>query len=309
MIIEQLKEWGTNMRITRLIAVLLALAAVAAFTTEASAMCNPRLGVFMQRDPGPGAGLPARIGAAGPAVGGSFAKRDILHPVGSGGADLGKGSRGRVAGGPMRAGANAGSLDPTLWRQHQDRSGRARGEDVNSTGDGFGYSHWHQYDDGMSLYQYCASNPMVFVDPEGLKKCRWGGDISGNWVGGILAYGSVSVDAWGTDGSCWYHVKGYGRLVGGGTAVGWISARVGFDDYEADCQWPIEKGSGASIAFVGISTPVGNITGVQATAGQFIAHGVFDIGGINVTVGGAGWGCTLSKVTQEGPLVKRSPMP
>ena len=55
-------------------AVLIGLAAIV--TADASAMYNPRMGVFMQRDPGPGAGRPMRIGTGGPAVGGSFAGRD-----------------------------------------------------------------------------------------------------------------------------------------------------------------------------------------------------------------------------------------
>jgi hypothetical protein len=77
---ERPKERGTNMR-TRLFAVLVALAAVAVFTTEASAMYHAGMGVFMQRDPGAGAGGPARMGAGGaPAATGSFIPRD---PTGS----------------------------------------------------------------------------------------------------------------------------------------------------------------------------------------------------------------------------------
>lgn len=65
----------------RLIAVLVALAAVAVFTTEASAMYHAGMGVFMQRDPGAGAGGPARMGAGGaPAATGRFIPRD---PTGS----------------------------------------------------------------------------------------------------------------------------------------------------------------------------------------------------------------------------------
>ena len=43
---EEPKETGTNMR-TRLIAVLVALAALAVFTTEASAMYHPGIGRFL----------------------------------------------------------------------------------------------------------------------------------------------------------------------------------------------------------------------------------------------------------------------
>jgi hypothetical protein len=66
---------------TRLIAVLVALAAIAVFTTEASAMYHAGMGVFMQRDPGAGAGGHARMGAGGtPATAGRFIPRD---PTGS----------------------------------------------------------------------------------------------------------------------------------------------------------------------------------------------------------------------------------
>jgi len=64
------------MKMTRLIAVLVGLAAVALFAADASAMYHPTMGRFMQRDPGPSAGSPTRIGAAGPAVGGGFIPRD-----------------------------------------------------------------------------------------------------------------------------------------------------------------------------------------------------------------------------------------
>ncbi len=77
---ERPKERGTNMK-TRVIAVLVALAAVAVFTTEASAMYHAGMGVFMQRDPGAGAGGHARMGAGGtPAAAGHFIPRD---PTGS----------------------------------------------------------------------------------------------------------------------------------------------------------------------------------------------------------------------------------
>jgi len=64
------------MRRTRLIAILVALAAIATVTADAAAYYNPRLGRFISRDPGPGPALPMRVGAAGPAVAGSFAQRD-----------------------------------------------------------------------------------------------------------------------------------------------------------------------------------------------------------------------------------------
>lgn len=67
------------MRTTRRIAILVALAAVAVFTTEAPAMYHAGMGRFLQRDPG--AGGAHRLGAGGaPAATGRFIPRD---PTGS----------------------------------------------------------------------------------------------------------------------------------------------------------------------------------------------------------------------------------
>ncbi len=68
------------MRTTRLIAVLMGLTVIAMIAADAQAVYHPTMGRFLQRDPGAGAGGPARIGGAGPAVGGRFIPRD---PTGS----------------------------------------------------------------------------------------------------------------------------------------------------------------------------------------------------------------------------------
>ncbi len=75
---ERPNERGMNMRTTRLIAVLVGLAAIAMVAADASAYYHPGMGTFMSRDPG--AGNANRIGAGGPAVGGGFIPRD---PTGS----------------------------------------------------------------------------------------------------------------------------------------------------------------------------------------------------------------------------------
>jgi hypothetical protein len=62
------------MRTTRLIAVLVGLAAIAMVTADAHAIYHPGMGRFMQRDPG--AGGAHRVGAGGPASGGGFMPRD-----------------------------------------------------------------------------------------------------------------------------------------------------------------------------------------------------------------------------------------
>jgi len=72
------------MKPTRLIVILAIFAAVAIVTADAHAMYHPRMGRFLQRDPGPGAGSPARVGAAGPAMGGGFAQRDPVSQYADG---------------------------------------------------------------------------------------------------------------------------------------------------------------------------------------------------------------------------------
>jgi len=68
-----------SMRTTRLIAVLVGLAAIAMVAAEASAYYHPGMGTFMSRDPG--AGGANRVGAGGaPAATGRFIPRD---PTGS----------------------------------------------------------------------------------------------------------------------------------------------------------------------------------------------------------------------------------
>ncbi|MFW6106864.1 MAG: hypothetical protein ACOC8H_01755 [bacterium] len=66
------------MRTTRLIAIMVGLAAIAMVTADAHAIYHPGMGRFLQRDPGAGASGPARIGAATPAMGGGFAQRDPI---------------------------------------------------------------------------------------------------------------------------------------------------------------------------------------------------------------------------------------
>jgi hypothetical protein len=67
-----------NMRTTRLIAVLVGLAAIAMVAADAKAYYHPGMGRFMSRDPGPGGAM--RVGGGGPAAAGGFIPRD---PTGS----------------------------------------------------------------------------------------------------------------------------------------------------------------------------------------------------------------------------------
>jgi hypothetical protein len=143
------------MKRTRLFAVLVGVAVIASFASDASAryrMYNPATGAFMQRDPlgtplgpslarnvsdsrftqrDPAVGDTMRVGTTGPLVGGGFIPRD-LGPV------------------EVVVARRSGSAV-------QMPSGRRVQQDVQK-----------QYKDGMSLYQYVRSNPSLFVDSIGL---------------------------------------------------------------------------------------------------------------------------------------------
>jgi hypothetical protein len=152
------------MRSTRLIAVLLALAAVSVFTNEASAMLNAQLGRFMQRDPGPNAGRSARTGVAGPATGGGFAQRDPMPagPTRIGAAGIAVGA---VYAPQDRAPVGSARTRTSLPSHTTRQPGAPVGTSIHPSS----VVH-NQYVDGMNLYQYVGSNPLIHVDPEGLCK-------------------------------------------------------------------------------------------------------------------------------------------
>lgn len=108
---------------TRLIAILIALAAIAALAADASAYYHPTIGRFVNRDPGPGRG------ATSPTATAHFPQRDPAPG----------GSPGPATAAPA----------PTANFLPRDPTGS------------------NQYADGMNLYQYVGSNPIVRVDPRG----------------------------------------------------------------------------------------------------------------------------------------------
>lgn len=136
------------MRTTRLIAVLVGMAAIAILTADASAYYHPTLGRFMQRDPG--AGGANRIVAGGaPAATRRFIPRDRM-PAGPTHTTMALHANGmRRSAAPFGISARSGVLAPP----HIGQNG------LNN-----------QYEDGMNLYQYVGSNPVVYVDPSGLFK-------------------------------------------------------------------------------------------------------------------------------------------
>lgn len=135
------------MKRKHLIAIFAGLAAIAVFTTDASAYYSPSRGRFLSRDPGPGGiASTVRVGTDG-----GFLPRDPISTINQPKADFARFQQ--VAStrntGPVRIGVGVASQPP----------GRAiaRGPISNTA-----------YADGMNLYQYCRSNPAVYVDPLGL---------------------------------------------------------------------------------------------------------------------------------------------
>lgn len=124
------------MKRSHLIAVLVGFMAIVAFANTALAYYHPGLGRFTSRDPGPGASMATRVGMAGPAVVGSFLQRDMLDPYASNGS------------------MPVGLAEPSA-----------------PVADGHVLMGDHrlnnQYIDGMNLYQYVRSNPVMLVDPTG----------------------------------------------------------------------------------------------------------------------------------------------
>jgi len=122
------------MKTTRLVAVLVGLAAISLFATDATAMYNPSLGRWMQRDPGQGGMMPAtpRVGG-GPVAGGAFLPRDQIGMPSPRAPELS-----RSVGSPAFP-----SLPPHA-----------------------------QYADGCNLYQYVRSMPTRLLDPHGTESIQ-----------------------------------------------------------------------------------------------------------------------------------------
>jgi len=159
------------MRTTRLIAVLVGLAAIAMVTADASAYYHPGMGRFMSRDPGAGSAM--RIGAGGSAVGGGFAPRD---PIPYGPMRLGISGMVSIAqfvpddqhqlNHELEPPISMSSIVSVIERMPNPiPSNQMAGSDEL-------VPNIVQYADGMNLYAYVCSSSPNYVDPTGLStKC------------------------------------------------------------------------------------------------------------------------------------------
>ncbi len=283
-------ERGTNMKKTHLIAALVGIIAMGIIAADASAYYHPTLGRFLTRDLG--AGSAKRVGAGGPTVASGFIPMDQLGasrmptPMTTGFSQPHVG---------VNVYPDAAAIMPTVHRDPMDPPVL-----FDPTG---------QHPDGPNLYQYVRSNPLRFVDPQGLaaKVCKWSGTISGLFTGTFFGgYAKVKVIAIGSDGKCNYAVSGKGTQWFGGAAfgIGYFSASVDFEDFKAPCEWPIKNGSGASLTILGAGgnayIPV-NLSEVIGTAGSLQAFGFCASGGLNIFIGGGAWGAKLADVKRVGP--------
>jgi hypothetical protein len=166
------------MKTTRLIAMLVGLAAIAIVTADASAMYHPGMGVFLQRDPGAGGAM--RIGAGGATPVGQFIPRDA-DTVRSTEDPLGAHLRamGLVAGPVPKSEAVSQILRVAAVGAFAESPMDVR-RSVGEVADGGSFLPrdvemmkampvLSQYADGMNLYGYVRGNPLRWQDPSGLQ--------------------------------------------------------------------------------------------------------------------------------------------
>lgn len=152
---QKTTEGNIIMRKTHLIALIVGVATICIFATDASAYYDPGTSRFLSRDPGPGGAKSAMQVAAGGR--GGFLPRDPSSAVNQSNMAIATYPRvGDIAHatntGPVRVG---GVVAP------QPKGRIIKRNPIQRT----------SYADGMNLYQYVHSNPMIHIDPSGLKSC------------------------------------------------------------------------------------------------------------------------------------------
>jgi len=151
------------MKLSHLVAVLAGLVAVAVLAADASAFYHPGLGGWMSRDPGPESGDAVRVGATGPAAGEGFLPRDAAS--GTGGATVIDATTPSLSIRFALPDRRPESAMPWRATQIVPEKQPDRHDTVSK--------NWTaQYSDGMNLYGYVRSSPLVYLDPTGLSvKC------------------------------------------------------------------------------------------------------------------------------------------
>ena len=157
------------------------------------------------------------------------------------------------------------------------------------------------YVDGLSLYEYVGSTPILETDSSGLSnnECvppvSW--EVSANWwiiAGAIINGGKIKFKAQGTDSKGMsIRLKGGTPVIGSGLAIGWLKGNSSAN-IVAGCT-PVEVGDRVSVAGVGVNfsivIPI-NVNWLQYEIGDYLWYDThyFDIGGIGASEIGMGFG-------------------
>jgi RHS repeat-associated protein len=154
-------------------------------------------------------------------------------------------------------------------------------------------------DGGLNLYGFAGNDPVNRWDLLGqtcCKKCKWTGSLDGNLLVAVVGgWANMTVDLTGrsNESGCedkLWKIDGYGTewIPGASLGAGWITGGIKIN-MEGSCEWPVGENSIGTISWVG----AGGNAGVKASAswtsgtiGSLYGQNWFNIGGVNVFVGG-----------------------
>jgi len=174
------------------------------------------------------------------------------------------------------------------------------------------------YQDGLNLYEYVRSNPIIKIDYLGFessccskKNCQWSGVISASAWGIMFGNAKLKIYATGVDDTgCSYAVKGTAShgvyesdYEGSGGIFGYATVSVEFETKD-ECQWPIKIGQSISCTCMGVGGSVWipiSLTICQCDTGYLWGWGFNAQGGFNIVLGGFGISGKLEEVITTGP--------